>query len=200
MKPVCLCLSAGGIFESIESGPSGPEELAFKFALNTINRNRTLLPNTTLTYDIQRINVFDSFEASRKGGSFLLASNARVPSFLLSQPALFFWALSFQTQSFSTGLICNFNDPFFSCCFQTRWLRWNGKWNCSRFRETACEVLFLSKNIPLKRRLRWNGQIEAPHLNMCISDLDCCRNSVFTKKSNRKWSRSVSFLFVLMLE
>ncbi|XDV24274.1 hypothetical protein PO909_028495 [Leuciscus waleckii] len=55
-----------GIFESIESGPSGPEELAFKFALNTINRNRTLLPNTTLTYDIQRINVFDSFEASRK--------------------------------------------------------------------------------------------------------------------------------------
>ncbi|XP_052400431.1 glutamate receptor ionotropic, kainate 2-like [Carassius gibelio] len=59
-------LRFGGIFESIESGPSGPEELAFKFALNTINRNRTLLPNTTLTYDIQRINVFDSFEASRK--------------------------------------------------------------------------------------------------------------------------------------
>uniref|UniRef100_A0A668VAE7 Glutamate receptor n=1 Tax=Oreochromis aureus TaxID=47969 RepID=A0A668VAE7_OREAU len=57
---------SGGIFESIESGPSGAEELAFKFALNTINRNRTLLPNTTLTYDIQRINIFDSFEASRK--------------------------------------------------------------------------------------------------------------------------------------
>uniref|UniRef100_A0A3Q2DNW4 Glutamate receptor n=1 Tax=Cyprinodon variegatus TaxID=28743 RepID=A0A3Q2DNW4_CYPVA len=59
-------LILGGIFESIESGPSGAEELAFKFALNTINRNRTLLPNTTLTYDIQRINIFDSFEASRK--------------------------------------------------------------------------------------------------------------------------------------
>uniref|UniRef100_A0A8C9STP2 Glutamate receptor n=1 Tax=Scleropages formosus TaxID=113540 RepID=A0A8C9STP2_SCLFO len=59
-------LRFGGIFESIESGPSGAEELAFKFALNTINRNRTLLPNTTLTYDIQRINVYDSFEASRK--------------------------------------------------------------------------------------------------------------------------------------
>uniref|UniRef100_A0A6Q2YMS1 Glutamate receptor n=1 Tax=Esox lucius TaxID=8010 RepID=A0A6Q2YMS1_ESOLU len=57
---------SGGIFESIESGPSGAEELAFKFALNTINRNRTLLPNTTLTYDIQRINIYDSFEASRK--------------------------------------------------------------------------------------------------------------------------------------
>uniref|UniRef100_M3ZMS7 Glutamate receptor n=1 Tax=Xiphophorus maculatus TaxID=8083 RepID=M3ZMS7_XIPMA len=61
-----LLLLLGGIFESIESGPSGAEELAFKFALNTINRNRTLLPNTTLTYDIQRINIFDSFEASRK--------------------------------------------------------------------------------------------------------------------------------------
>eukprot|EP00063_Salmo_salar_P040081 XP_014014916.1 PREDICTED: glutamate receptor ionotropic, kainate 2-like isoform X2 [Salmo salar] len=61
-----LILIEGGIFESIESGPSGAEELAFKFALNTINRNRTLLPNTTLTYDIQRINIYDSFEASRK--------------------------------------------------------------------------------------------------------------------------------------
>ncbi|XP_030636960.1 glutamate receptor ionotropic, kainate 2 [Chanos chanos] len=59
-------LRFGGIFESIETGPSGAEELAFKFALNTINRNRTLLPNTTLTYDIQRINIHDSFEASRK--------------------------------------------------------------------------------------------------------------------------------------
>lgn len=63
---VCLP-STGGIFESVENGPSGAEELAFKFALNTINRNRTLLPNTTLTYDIQRINIYDSFEASRKG-------------------------------------------------------------------------------------------------------------------------------------
>lgn len=35
--------------------------------MNNINRNRTLLPNTTLTYDIQRINIYDSFEASRKG-------------------------------------------------------------------------------------------------------------------------------------
>uniref|UniRef100_A0A3Q1CF64 Glutamate receptor n=1 Tax=Amphiprion ocellaris TaxID=80972 RepID=A0A3Q1CF64_AMPOC len=47
-------------------GPISVEELAFKFAVTNINRNRTLMPNTTLTYDIQRINLFDSFEASRR--------------------------------------------------------------------------------------------------------------------------------------
>uniref|UniRef100_UPI00398EF48D glutamate receptor ionotropic, kainate 3 n=1 Tax=Pristiophorus japonicus TaxID=55135 RepID=UPI00398EF48D len=56
----------GGIFELVDGGTVGAEELAFKFAVNSINRNRTLLPNTTLTYDIQRINIYDSFEASRK--------------------------------------------------------------------------------------------------------------------------------------
>ncbi|KAB1275783.1 Glutamate receptor ionotropic; kainate 2, partial [Camelus dromedarius] len=56
----------GGIFEYVESGPMGAEELAFRFAVNTINRNRTLLPNTTLTYDTQKINLYDSFEASKK--------------------------------------------------------------------------------------------------------------------------------------
>uniref|UniRef100_A0AAV2MAE4 Glutamate receptor n=1 Tax=Knipowitschia caucasica TaxID=637954 RepID=A0AAV2MAE4_KNICA len=57
-----------GIFEQTDGPVSlvSAEELAFKFAVNYINRNRTLLPNTTLTYDIQRINIYDSFEASRK--------------------------------------------------------------------------------------------------------------------------------------
>ncbi|XP_026519712.1 glutamate receptor ionotropic, kainate 1 [Notechis scutatus] len=55
-----------GIFEMVENEPVNVEELAFKFAVTNINRNRTLMPNTTLTYDIQRINLFDSFEASRR--------------------------------------------------------------------------------------------------------------------------------------
>uniref|UniRef100_A0A3P9MA84 Glutamate receptor n=1 Tax=Oryzias latipes TaxID=8090 RepID=A0A3P9MA84_ORYLA len=59
-------LRIGGIFETLENEPISVEELAFKFAVTNINRNRTLMPNTTLTYDIQRINLFDSFEASRR--------------------------------------------------------------------------------------------------------------------------------------
>lgn len=47
------------------------DELAFKFAVNNINRNKSLIPNTTLTYDIQRINLFDGFEASRRGRKLL---------------------------------------------------------------------------------------------------------------------------------
>ncbi|NWH54209.1 GRIK1 protein, partial [Fregata magnificens] len=61
-----ISVSTGGIFETVENEPINIEELAFKFAVTNINRNRTLMPNTTLTYDIQRINLFDSFEASRR--------------------------------------------------------------------------------------------------------------------------------------
>lgn len=57
----------GGIFETRETEPVSVDELAFKFAVTAINRNRTLMPNATLTYDIQRVNLFDSFEASRRG-------------------------------------------------------------------------------------------------------------------------------------
>ncbi|GAA6102703.1 glutamate receptor ionotropic, kainate 1 isoform X1 [Tachysurus ichikawai] len=56
----------GGIFETRENEPVSVDELAFKFAVTSINRNRTLMSNTTLTYDIQRVNFFDSFEASRR--------------------------------------------------------------------------------------------------------------------------------------
>ncbi|XP_067848867.1 glutamate receptor ionotropic, kainate 1-like isoform X2 [Heptranchias perlo] len=59
-------LRIGGIFETTENEPISIEEMAFKFAVTSINRNRTLMPNATLTYDIQRINLYDSFEASRR--------------------------------------------------------------------------------------------------------------------------------------
>ncbi|KAG7270576.1 hypothetical protein CRUP_000141, partial [Coryphaenoides rupestris] len=61
-----LCSLAGGIFETRDSEMVSMDELAFKFAVTNINRNRTLMPNSTLTYDIQRIKLFDGFEASRR--------------------------------------------------------------------------------------------------------------------------------------
>lgn len=70
-----FCLP-GGIFEYTD-GPNtqvmSAEEQAFRFSANIINRNRTLLPNTTLTYDIQRIHFHDSFEATKKGERAMLS-------------------------------------------------------------------------------------------------------------------------------
>lgn len=42
-------------------------ELAFKYAVYRINKDRNLLPNTTLIYDIQYIPPEDSFHATKKG-------------------------------------------------------------------------------------------------------------------------------------
>lgn len=83
-------LPAGGIFETLENEPISVEELAFKFAVTTINRNRTLMPNTTLTYDIQRINLFDSFEASRRGKAHL-SINLDSQHFHFQRWSLFTW-------------------------------------------------------------------------------------------------------------
>lgn len=86
----------GGIFETLENEPISVEELAFKFAVTNINRNRTLMPNTTLTYDIQRINLFDSFEASRRGEN------------LPNSPNLFeFCSLSFLISSLISFAACD---------------------------------------------------------------------------------------------
>ncbi|KAJ0063531.1 hypothetical protein NL108_003811 [Boleophthalmus pectinirostris] len=82
-----------GIFETLENDPIGVEELAFKFAVTNINRNRTLMPNTTLTYDIQRINLFDSFEASR-----------RAPRSVRSSPSATLWKCLTSRRAGSTHL------------------------------------------------------------------------------------------------
>ncbi|ERE85655.1 glutamate receptor, ionotropic kainate 3-like protein [Cricetulus griseus] len=69
LEILSLGLVYRGIFEYAD-GPNAQvmnaEEHAFRFSANIINRNRTLLPNTTLTYDIQRIHFHDSFEATKK--------------------------------------------------------------------------------------------------------------------------------------
>ena len=42
-------------------------ELAFKYAVYRINKDRHILPNTTLIYDIQYLKQLDSFHATKKG-------------------------------------------------------------------------------------------------------------------------------------
>lgn len=42
-------------------------ELAFKYAVHKINRDRVILPKTTLVYDIQYVPKEDSFHATKKG-------------------------------------------------------------------------------------------------------------------------------------
>ncbi|XP_014391532.1 PREDICTED: glutamate receptor ionotropic, kainate 1 [Myotis brandtii] len=65
--PMSACDRTCGVFETAENEPANVEELAFKFAVTSVNRNRSLMPNATLTYDIQRIAPFDSFDASQRG-------------------------------------------------------------------------------------------------------------------------------------
>uniref|UniRef100_A0A674P5Q6 Glutamate receptor n=1 Tax=Takifugu rubripes TaxID=31033 RepID=A0A674P5Q6_TAKRU len=73
------------------------DELAFKFAVNNINRNKTLIPNTTLTYDIQRINLFDGFETNMHSNTTLLA--------ILDVVTFFKWKKLTVVYEDSTGLM-----------------------------------------------------------------------------------------------
>ena len=65
-----LSLTTGGLFTEEEKG--GPEELAFKYAIYRINKDRSLVPNTTFVYDIQYIAKDDSFHAGKRGECVLL--------------------------------------------------------------------------------------------------------------------------------
>ncbi|XP_035212026.1 glutamate receptor ionotropic, kainate 2-like [Stegodyphus dumicola] len=49
-----------------EDQKESPTELAFKYAVYKINKDRDILPNTTLVYDIQYVPRDDSFHASKK--------------------------------------------------------------------------------------------------------------------------------------
>ncbi|XP_023314760.1 glutamate receptor ionotropic, kainate 2-like [Trichogramma pretiosum] len=54
----------GAIFT--EDQKDSPSELAFKYAVYKINKERMILPNTTVVYDIQYVPKDDSFRTSKK--------------------------------------------------------------------------------------------------------------------------------------
>lgn len=64
-QPVLFGLVPGAIFT--EDQKDGAIELAFKYAVHKINRDKTLLPYTSLVYDVQYVPRDDSFHASKKG-------------------------------------------------------------------------------------------------------------------------------------
>jgi hypothetical protein len=62
---MCFALFSGAIFTEEQRDSSA--ELAFKYAVYRINKDKHILPRTTLVYDIQYVPRDDSFHASKKG-------------------------------------------------------------------------------------------------------------------------------------
>lgn len=60
-----MCNFPGAIFT--EEQKDGTAELAFKYAVYRINKDKSILPRTTLTYDIQYVPRDDSFRTTKKG-------------------------------------------------------------------------------------------------------------------------------------
>jgi ionotropic kainate glutamate receptor 2 len=61
----CFALFSGAIFTEEQRDSSA--ELAFKYAVYRINKDKHILPRTNLVYDIQYVPRDDSFHASKKG-------------------------------------------------------------------------------------------------------------------------------------
>lgn len=74
---------AGAIFT--EEQKDGTSELAFKYAVYRINKDKSILPRTTLTYDIQYVPRDDSFRTTKKGKLFAFNSSQLLP---LSPPQI----------------------------------------------------------------------------------------------------------------
>ena len=68
-KKIGWCV-AGAIFTQDQKDSSS--ELAFKYAVYKINKDKNLLPDTTLVYDVQHVPRDDSFHASKKGNFTLI--------------------------------------------------------------------------------------------------------------------------------
>ena len=58
-------ITTGALFTEAER--DSEVEFAFKYAVDRINADHFLLPNTTLVTDIQYVSASDSFHASKKG-------------------------------------------------------------------------------------------------------------------------------------
>lgn len=59
------CVVSGALFSEELKGSSA--ELAFKYAVMRINKDRSLLPNVTFQYDIQYVPKGNSFRAAKMG-------------------------------------------------------------------------------------------------------------------------------------
>lgn len=59
------CSVSGAIFT--QEDKDSTTEVAFKYAVYRINKDKAILPNTTLVYDIEYVSPQDSFKASKKG-------------------------------------------------------------------------------------------------------------------------------------
>ncbi|KAL4714302.1 hypothetical protein ACJJTC_009654 [Scirpophaga incertulas] len=77
-------IKIGAIFT--EESRGGSSELAFKYAVYRINKERVLLPNTTLVYDIQYTPARDSFRTYKKACA--LISSGAVALFSSTGPLL----------------------------------------------------------------------------------------------------------------
>lgn len=53
----------GGLFHPADN----KQEIAFKYAVERINADRTILPRSKLSAQIERISPLDSFHASKRG-------------------------------------------------------------------------------------------------------------------------------------
>lgn len=55
----------GAVFK--ENNKNSPSELAFKYAVHSVNKDKGLLPDTTLVYSMQYVPDGDSFHATKRG-------------------------------------------------------------------------------------------------------------------------------------
>lgn len=67
LTPV-FTLNLGAIFR--DNQKDSHYDLAFKFAVDKINKDQHILPKTTLIYDIQYVKAGDSFHANKQGDCF----------------------------------------------------------------------------------------------------------------------------------